>query len=413
MVLEAINKIDKIGIVGVCVENKDYPIIEINGVPVMTKSGNINGGCMAIPRQTFKKLGYFQTNYLAYGRDDTDIDFRAKRLGLKNVYIAKKGIHLDKNEFAKYSELKKQTHQVGSIQDLIFDKNVKKYEIDKNYYIPYVIPKTNQAEFDILRGNMSDVENEKKIAVITITFNSERIIYDTIKSVSNQSISKKDFVHIIVDIGSSDKTKDICRKIEKENSHIKFISLNDCTHVKAYNHIVYDYLPSNFPYVKYVAFVEQGDLIIASALKEIIAAFENNENKEVGAFYSGFSIIDEKNRIVDNEFKKAIMVKNQLSEDGQEKLRNFFIVDNPCRYIKAFRLEFVYDVGGFQQKYPYNSDYHMIGKMLGKHKVAKIDKILYMLKKVSSFKPNYDKATELKKVKKEFFNIWDQRKRKR
>ena len=40
-------------------------------------------------------------------------------------------------------------------ENLIFDDNVKKYEIGKDYYVPYVIPKRSQKEFDILRGNVS------------------------------------------------------------------------------------------------------------------------------------------------------------------------------------------------------------------------------------------------------------------
>ena len=64
-----------------------------------------------------------------------------------------------------------------------------------------------------------------KISIITPTLNSEKSIAFTLNSVFNQSY--KDFEHIIVDGGSSDKTLEIARKhkvrkkiILKKNSSI-------------------------------------------------------------------------------------------------------------------------------------------------------------------------------------------------
>jgi len=296
---------------------------------------------------------------------------------------------------------------------LIFDQNVKKYEIEKDYFVSYKIPPRNQKEFDILCGSLEYVLLEKRTAIITTTLNCERTILDTLKSVEKQSIDLNKIVHILIDLGSSDKTKDICRSFEKEHAWVKFVSFGELTPAQAFNYFIYNYLPCNFPYVDFVVFLDQGDLFVSKTIETILKSFECKDYKDVGAFYSGFGIVDEKNRIVDRDFKKAVMMKNQLSADAQDKLRDLFIVDNPCRYVKSFRLECIYDVGGFKQRYALSSEFHMFGKILSKYKVAKIDSILYMLKKPISFKPNYEKAMEMKKIKKEFFNLWDQRKRDR
>jgi len=59
-----------------------------------------------------------------------------------------------------------------------------------------------------------------KISVLTTVYNGERYLEETIKSVLNQTF--KNFEYIIVDDGSTDKTKEIIKKFEKKDSRIKY-----------------------------------------------------------------------------------------------------------------------------------------------------------------------------------------------
>ena len=61
-----------------------------------------------------------------------------------------------------------------------------------------------------------------KFSIITISYNSEKTIYNTLVSVKNQSY--KNIEHIIVDGGSYDKTLEI---VNKFNHISKIISEKD------------------------------------------------------------------------------------------------------------------------------------------------------------------------------------------
>lgn len=65
-----------------------------------------------------------------------------------------------------------------------------------------------------------------KISIVTVSYNSEKTIEDTIKSVLSQKYDN--YEHIIVDGASKDKTMEIVKKYEKKyNGKLKYISEKD------------------------------------------------------------------------------------------------------------------------------------------------------------------------------------------
>lgn len=62
----------------------------------------------------------------------------------------------------------------------------------------------------------------KKITVVTVVFNSEKLIENTIKSVVNQTF--EDFEYLIVDGKSSDNTLEI---VSKYKDKLSFVSEKD------------------------------------------------------------------------------------------------------------------------------------------------------------------------------------------
>jgi len=75
-----------IGFTSVSAEDCTYQILDICGVEVELKQGNI-AGVWVIPRQTIELLGYFNEEYSFYGGEDSDYGARIMLAGMMNTYI--------------------------------------------------------------------------------------------------------------------------------------------------------------------------------------------------------------------------------------------------------------------------------------------------------------------------------------
>lgn len=145
--IEACDKIPNLGITGISVERKNYSIRNINGVNLQFKDGNLNGGCLCMPRRTFEKVGYFYA-FAVYGGEDCDMYIRIKQLKLISAYIVPKGIHIDKGENVKYKTLKKSYHTPKSKVFQNVGNNELKYKRSKNVYVPYMTSDEGRETFD-------------------------------------------------------------------------------------------------------------------------------------------------------------------------------------------------------------------------------------------------------------------------
>lgn len=112
--MEVCDRVPKIGMSGVCVENIEFPIQIINGVRCRPKNANLGGACVCIPRRVFDVVGYYNCLSL-YGHEDCLYYFRLKHLGLISAYIERTGIHLDAGE-GKYKEQKDMAQSRNSVQ---------------------------------------------------------------------------------------------------------------------------------------------------------------------------------------------------------------------------------------------------------------------------------------------------------
>ena len=65
---------------------------------------------------------------------------------------------------------------------------------------------------------------EALVSIITPTYNSEKFISETIKSVQNQTYQNWEM--IIVDDGSSDETENVVLSIIEKDNRIQFHKLN-------------------------------------------------------------------------------------------------------------------------------------------------------------------------------------------
>lgn len=145
--IEACDKIPNLGITGVSVEKRTYPVRNINGISLQVKDGNLNGGCLCMPRRTFEKVGYFYA-FATYGGEDCDMYIRIKYLKLISAYIFPKGVHLDKAENYSYASLKKSYHSPKSkVFQQVGDREVL-YKKTKNVYVPFMTSLKGVEVFD-------------------------------------------------------------------------------------------------------------------------------------------------------------------------------------------------------------------------------------------------------------------------
>jgi hypothetical protein len=133
---------------------------------------------------------------------------------------------------------------------------------------------------------------------------------------------------------------------------------------------------------------------------------------EIGGAYSGFGLIDRKGRTAVANHPKARLMPNQFTPDGQKKLRQRFIIDNPCGHMRSFSVKALLDVGGFNTNYEYATDYNVFGRLLLKYPVVKIDKVLYYFRQHGDQvegKKSPQQTKDWKDMQKEFTELFKER----
>jgi glycosyltransferase involved in cell wall biosynthesis len=138
LLIEACDKIPKLGITGVNVEPVKYDLKNINGVNVRPKTvGNLGGAALCLPRRVFNRVGYYSA-FGNYGLEDSLMYVRLKKLGLLSAYIEPRGVHLDTDAEKVYRAVKTRAQTKGSPQLKAFSQAKLEIEQTGNVYVPYV-----------------------------------------------------------------------------------------------------------------------------------------------------------------------------------------------------------------------------------------------------------------------------------
>ena len=101
------------GAIGVNMEDKLYPLVTKNGHTFQNKpAGNLGTACMVFRKQVHQMLGFFNTEYGAYGEEDADFGHRIRVAGFKMGYIERMGVHLgsDEEDVNEYRKFKTKQH---------------------------------------------------------------------------------------------------------------------------------------------------------------------------------------------------------------------------------------------------------------------------------------------------------------
>lgn len=128
----------KMGMVGVNMEDKPYPLVTMNGKTFQLKAqGNLGTACAVFTKKLHRLIGFFNTEYGPYGEEDADFGMRSRVVGYQLGYIERAGIHfgVNENDTGEYRKYKTECHQKNLDK---FRKNCSDYyNHKKSYYIPY------------------------------------------------------------------------------------------------------------------------------------------------------------------------------------------------------------------------------------------------------------------------------------
>lgn len=189
-----------------------------------------------------------------------------------------------------------------------------------------------------------------KISIITVCFNSERTINETIKSVLNQTYDNIEY--IIVDGGSKDKTLEIIKENEdKFNGKLIWKSEKDKGLYDAMNKGI------KMSTGDVIGFINSDDLFCDNeALEKIMDIF--NQNKKLDSVYADLYYVDQKN--TDKIIRKWVTGK-------QKKFKFGWHPGHPTLYLKK---EVYNKFGLFNIEYRLAADFEIMLRFLERFKIT-------------------------------------------
>lgn len=170
--------------------------------------------------------------------------------------------------------------------------------------------------------------NNSLVSVIMPVYNGEKYLREAIESILNQTY--KNFEFIIVDDGSTDKSKEIIEEYAKKDKRIIFFQ-NKKNKGTFGN---YNYYIKNYAKGKYIAIQEQDDISLKNKIKDQVKFIESNPDFVLVG--SHINIINSKNKIIAKRFyptnyqkiKKMILFKSPFANPTIMIKKNIFIGNN-------------------------------------------------------------------------------------
>jgi len=199
-----------------------------------------------------------------------------------------------------------------------------------------------------------------KVSVLMSVYNGEKYLREAIDSILNQTFT--DFEFIIINDGSTDKTKEILESYS--DVRIRLFHQENMGLTKSLNRGLKDAIG------EYIARQDADDTSYPERLEKQVKYLD--ENHETGLVGTQVVIIDDRGR--------EIVTYNNLVEN--DKIQKELIRNNTfCHGSVIFRKECLNKVGYYREKFKYTQDYDFWLRIAEIFKVANIDNILYKLRK--------------------------------
>lgn len=230
--------------------------------------------------------------------------------------------------------------------------------------LPFLVKKnvkdnSNQNEVDFTKMKSKGL----KVSAIITTHNRLKYLKKAISSIKSQTY--KNIEIIVVDDGSTDKTKDYCLK----QKNIKYVFIPKKEHING------NYARNvgfNESSGEYIAFLDDDDAWLDSKIEKQVKIIETN--KDIGAVYCG-SLIE----VNDGLFNIDNPVNIELHGDCSKK--SFYNIIASTSSI-LFRREALVKVGLFDEKLNYWQDNEMLISISQKYKIEYVNEELMIYREL-------------------------------
>jgi len=217
------------------------------------------------------------------------------------------------------------------------------------------------------------------ISIITVVFNSEKLIEKTIQSIINQEYPKKEL--IIIDGGSKDGTLEIINRYRQKISY--FISEPD--------NGIYDAMNKGLKAAKgeYVIFINSGDLLEDNILSKIFTQFDPT----IDVFYGETNLINSEGSVLGT---RSRLSTRKLPSDMTWKDMKYGMVVSHQSFIMKRSLAPYYDL-----KYKCSADIDWVIHCLKNSKIIKNSNLIISRYLIGGFS-----IKQQKRCLKERYNIY-------
>jgi glycosyltransferase involved in cell wall biosynthesis len=186
-----------------------------------------------------------------------------------------------------------------------------------------------------------------KVSIITVTYNSEKTLPDTIKSVFDQTYTNIEY--IVIDADSTDTTKEIVRQCDRE---IKFISEPDDGIQDAYNKGI------NIATGDVIAILNSDDVYFDNrVIENVVREFKE---KNVDSVYADLIFVKR------NNFDKTVRYYDS-SYFNPQKFVYGLMPAHPTFFVKKYIYE---KYGVFRTDLKISADFDLLIRFLYTHKIS-------------------------------------------
>ncbi|MBD2028357.1 glycosyltransferase [Leptolyngbya sp. FACHB-711] len=182
-----------------------------------------------------------------------------------------------------------------------------------------------------------------KVSVVLPVFNAENFIAKSVRSILNQTFTNFEF--LIIDDGSTDRTFDIIRSLENEDSRIRIFRTSNRGIVDALN---FGILHSSG---KYIARMDADDIALPQRFEKQVDFLDKNSNYVIVG--NSIGAIDQRGRFLGN-FITGQLGPFSPGEDEVSRILNVgaFLLHPTVMYRKDVALR----IGGYRKEYEWIED---------------------------------------------------------
>lgn len=226
-----------------------------------------------------------------------------------------------------------------------------------------------------------------ELTVLLSVYNGERFLVETIESILRQSY--ENFIFLIVDDGSTDKTSDILHHYLTKDKRINIITNQHSLGLtKSLNH--------GLKLIKtdYIARIDADDISLVNRLeKQLIYMKRNPDLVVLGCNYD---IINENSEIDNTNLSKIYNVLSQHHEIMELLRSGVSIIAHPSMLIRTSALK---EIGGYRECFKYAQDYDMLLR------ISKIGKLSILNEVLLKYRTHSNAISAKKVYEQQIYNI--------